>query len=67
MHQDYLVHRLKQLSEGGAISAFKWNSGSSFNGKQWWDEYPTDTYVSYYLLSIMLQVIMIKFNLISKI
>ncbi|XP_037775274.1 transmembrane protein 209-like [Penaeus monodon] len=44
IHQDYLVHRLRELSAGGAISAYRWNGGSSnFNGKPWKDEYPTDT------------------------
>lgn len=47
IHQDYLVHRLRELSAGGAISAYRWNGGSSnFNGKPWKDEYPTDTAVS---------------------
>lgn len=46
VHQDYLVHRLKELSAGGAISAFRWNGGSAtFNSKPWKDEYPTDTVV----------------------
>lgn len=46
LHQDYLVQRLKELSKGGAISAYKWNSGSSFKGLPWREEYPTDTFVS---------------------
>lgn len=50
IHQDYLIHRLKELSKGGAISAYRWNSGSSsFNGKPWKEEYPTDTAILLHL------------------
>lgn len=38
LHQDYLVERLKELAEGGALSEYKWNGG----GKKWSDKLPTD-------------------------
>ena len=32
--QDYLIHRIKELSRGGAISDYKWNGGSNnFKGQ----------------------------------
>ena len=31
-HQEYLVQRLKELSQGGALSQFKWNGGGRFKG-----------------------------------
>ncbi|KAK7068478.1 hypothetical protein SK128_006105 [Halocaridina rubra] len=53
VHQDYLVHRLRELSVGGAISAYRWNGGSStFNGKPWKDEYPTDTAILLHLFAM---------------
>ncbi|KAL7646394.1 UNVERIFIED_CONTAM: hypothetical protein RMT77_003307 [Armadillidium vulgare] len=52
LHQDYLVSRLRELSKGGAISAFQWNAGGSFNGNPWRDEYPTDTMILLHLFSV---------------
>ncbi|XP_071535389.1 transmembrane protein 209 [Panulirus ornatus] len=53
VHQDYLVHRLRELSAGGAISAYRWNGGSStFNGKPWKEEYPTDTAILLHLFAM---------------
>ncbi|CAL4128429.1 unnamed protein product, partial [Meganyctiphanes norvegica] len=50
IHQDYLIHRLRELSSGGAISAYRWNGGSgSFNGKPWKEEFPTDTAILLHL------------------
>ena len=43
IHQDYLVQRLKELSDGGAISQFNWNGGGRFQGNEWSDKLPTDS------------------------
>ena len=40
--QEYLVHRLRELAKGGAISAYKWNSGGRFKGNEWSDKLPCD-------------------------
>ena len=32
VQQDYIVNRIKELSEGGAMSEFKWNGGGKFKG-----------------------------------
>ena len=45
-NQDYLVNRIKILAKGGSMSEFKWNSGGSYNGKDWDCSLPTDTAVS---------------------
>ena len=42
-HQEYLVQRLKELSQGGALSEFKWNGGGRFKGNEWTDKLPTDS------------------------
>ncbi|TRY72008.1 hypothetical protein TCAL_05402 [Tigriopus californicus] len=42
-HQDYLVQRIKDLSEGGALSEFDWDEGGRFQGKNWSDKLPTDS------------------------
>lgn len=33
IYQEYLVHRLKELSDGGAMSQFNWNGGGRFKGR----------------------------------
>lgn len=45
-NQDYLVHRIKVLAKGGSMSEFKWNSGGSYNGKEWDSSLPTDSAVN---------------------
>ena len=40
--QDYLVNRLSELSTGGAMSSYKWNSGGRYKGSEWSDKLPTD-------------------------
>lgn len=45
-NQEYLVKRIRELAKGGCMSDFKWNGGSSFNGKEWNDSLPTDGAVS---------------------
>ena len=41
-HQEYLVHRLRELAQGGAMSAYKWNSGGRFKSNEWSDKLPCD-------------------------
>merc|ERR1712038_322794 len=40
--QEYLVNRFSELSSGGAMSSYKWNSGGRFKGNEWSDKFPTD-------------------------
>ncbi|XP_045138023.1 transmembrane protein 209-like [Portunus trituberculatus] len=55
VHQDYLLHRLRELASGGAISAYRWNSGSTtFNSRPWKEEYPTDTAILLHLFAMHL-------------
>ncbi|XP_050689630.1 transmembrane protein 209-like isoform X2 [Eriocheir sinensis] len=55
VHQDYLLHRLRELAAGGAISAYRWNAGSTtFNGRPWKEEYPTDTAILLHLFAMYL-------------
>ena len=35
IYQEYLVHRLKELSDGGAMSQFNWNGGGRFKGRHY--------------------------------
>ena len=41
-NQEYLVQRYRELSSGGAMSDFRWNSGGKFKGSEWNDKLPTD-------------------------
>ncbi|XP_014203604.1 transmembrane protein 209-like [Copidosoma floridanum] len=50
-NQDYLVKRIKILAKGGSMSEFKWNSGGSYNGKEWDASLPTDTAIIMHLFS----------------
>ena len=36
VQQDYIVSRIKELSEGGAMSEFKWNGGGRYKGIITW-------------------------------
>ena len=44
--QDYLVHRLRELARGGAMSGFRWNGGGSFRGRAWSDKLPSDAEIA---------------------
>ncbi|XP_066582864.1 transmembrane protein 209 isoform X2 [Prorops nasuta] len=50
-NQDYLVKRIKVLARGGSMSEFKWNSGGSYNGKEWDSSLPTDSAIIMHLVS----------------
>ncbi|XP_022195986.2 transmembrane protein 209 [Nilaparvata lugens] len=41
-NQEYVVARIQELAKGGSMSDFKWNSGGSFDGKEWSEQLPTD-------------------------
>lgn len=45
-NQEYLIKRIKELAKGGCMSEFKWNSGGSYNGKEWDDSLVNDSEVS---------------------
>lgn len=45
-NQEYLVKRIRELAKGGCMSEFKWNGGSSHNGKEWDYSLLTDSAVS---------------------
>ncbi|KAE8616776.1 hypothetical protein XENTR_v10008885 [Xenopus tropicalis] len=42
-NQEYLYERLKELSHGGCMSSFRWNSGGDFKGRKWDTDLPTDS------------------------
>ncbi|XP_018573554.1 transmembrane protein 209 [Anoplophora glabripennis] len=50
-NQEYLEKRIRELARGGCMSEFKWNGGSSYNGKDWDDSLPTDCAVVMHLLA----------------
>lgn len=41
-YQEYVVRRITELASGGAMSAYRWNSGGRFKGEEWTDKFPTD-------------------------
>ncbi|XP_035171670.1 transmembrane protein 209 [Oxyura jamaicensis] len=41
--QEYLVERIKELSQGGCMSSFRWNGGGDFKGRKWDTDLPTDS------------------------
>ncbi|NXA30835.1 TM209 protein, partial [Eudromia elegans] len=41
-NQEYLVERIKELSQGGCMSSFRWNRGGDFKGRKWDADLPTD-------------------------
>ncbi|KAM9311090.1 transmembrane protein 209 [Gastrophryne carolinensis] len=42
-NQEYLVERIKELSQGGCMSSFRWNGGGDFKGRKWDTDLPTDS------------------------
>ncbi|XP_058510929.1 transmembrane protein 209 isoform X1 [Ochotona princeps] len=44
-NQEYLFERIKELSQGGCMSAFRWNGGGGFKGRTWDTDLPTDSAV----------------------
>ncbi|KAK9745680.1 Cytochrome B561, N terminal [Popillia japonica] len=50
-NQEYLVKRIRELAKGGCMSEFRWNSGSSFNGKDWDNSLPTDSAIMMHLFA----------------
>ncbi|KFP97998.1 Transmembrane protein 209, partial [Haliaeetus albicilla] len=42
-NQEYLVERIKELSQGGCMSSFRWNRGGDFKGRKWDTDLPTDS------------------------
>lgn len=45
-NQEYLVQRIRELTNGGCMTDYRWNSGGRYNGKPWEDHLPTDAHVS---------------------
>ncbi|XP_070610595.1 transmembrane protein 209 isoform X4 [Erythrolamprus reginae] len=41
-NQEYLVERIKELSQGGCMSSFRWNRGGDFKARTWDTDLPTD-------------------------
>jgi hypothetical protein len=50
-NQEYLAKRIRELAKGGCMSEFKWNGGSSYNGKEWEESLPTDSAIVMHLLA----------------
>ncbi|XP_054724531.1 transmembrane protein 209-like [Uloborus diversus] len=50
LNQEYLCRRLKDLAQGGCMGEFKWNSGGSYNDKQWCDDLPNDSAIIMHIL-----------------
>ncbi|NWI93478.1 TM209 protein, partial [Pitta sordida] len=42
-NQEYLVERIRELSQGGCMSSFRWNAGGDFKGRKWDTDLPTDS------------------------
>ncbi|KAJ3665391.1 hypothetical protein Zmor_000888 [Zophobas morio] len=53
-NQEYLEKRIRELAKGGCMSEFKWNGGSSYNGKEWEESLPTDSAIIMHLLACYL-------------
>jgi len=46
----YIIERIKTLARGGCLAAYRWDSGSDWNGKAWNQErFPTDAEIILHL------------------
>jgi len=44
-NQEYLVSRLKELSTGGCLRLYRWDSGGAYKGKAWNSDLPADAQI----------------------
>ncbi|TKC43079.1 hypothetical protein EI555_007222, partial [Monodon monoceros] len=49
-NQEYLFERIKELSQGGCMSSFRWNRGGDFKGRKWDTDLPTDSAIIMHVL-----------------
>ena len=55
--QGYILTRVRALAEGPCMTAFTWNSGSSWGHKPWTNELPNDSTLVFFLFAAFLEVI----------
>ncbi|KAH8257171.1 hypothetical protein KR038_005168, partial [Drosophila bunnanda] len=53
-NQEYVVQRIKELSQGSCIADFRWNSGNVHNGQEWGEHLPTDAAILFHLFCVYL-------------
>ncbi|XP_017134767.1 transmembrane protein 209 [Drosophila miranda] len=53
-NQEYLVQRIKELSQGSCLADFRWNSGNAHNGQDWGEHLPTDAAIIFHLFCVYL-------------
>ncbi|XP_017070540.1 transmembrane protein 209-like [Drosophila eugracilis] len=53
-NQEYLVQRIKELSEGSYIANYRWKSDRASNGQEWTDDRPTDAAILFHLFCVYL-------------
>ncbi|XP_032591607.1 transmembrane protein 209 [Drosophila grimshawi] len=53
-NQEYLVQRIKELSQGSCIGEYRWNSGNVHNGKEWGEHLPTDAAILFHVFCVYL-------------
>ncbi|XP_032810333.1 transmembrane protein 209 isoform X1 [Petromyzon marinus] len=49
-NQEYLWERIKDLADGGCMSAFRWNGGGDYRGRKWDADLPTDAVMVMHML-----------------
>ncbi|EDW69060.2 transmembrane protein 209 [Drosophila virilis] len=53
-NQEYLVQRIRDLSQGSCIGDYRWNSGNAHNGQVWGEHLPTDAAILFHLFCVYL-------------
>ncbi|XP_060656094.1 transmembrane protein 209 [Drosophila nasuta] len=53
-NQEYVVQRIRELSQGSCIGDYRWNSGKAHNGQEWGDHLPTDAAILFHLFCVYL-------------
>lgn len=48
--QEYIVQRIKELAKGSCISAYRWNSGGTWKGRDWDQDLPSDAQMVMHVL-----------------
>ena len=47
--KEYVLDRLRQLMDGGTLSAYEWNGGGKWRGRDWNRDLPTDSQIILHL------------------
>eukprot|EP01097_Dermamoeba_algensis_P002126 TRINITY_DN1845_c0_g1_i2.p1 TRINITY_DN1845_c0_g1~~TRINITY_DN1845_c0_g1_i2.p1 ORF type:complete len:352 (+),score=76.72 TRINITY_DN1845_c0_g1_i2:784-1839(+) len=58
--REYVIKRIQELAQGAYLSAFKWNGGGVWKGKEWTPELPTDSQILIHLFCTYMDFLLLQ-------